>query len=122
MIFCNTLWCSSLIEESHHPTGVKHSLSLKSAEKSFYPVALITISDWKATRSLIFYIYADGKPCNNLKTPWTNPCLRFVLLLESPLTIWIMISNIKIFFYFTTHTVNAKMQCLHQLSAEEAAF
>lgn len=39
--YCNTLWYSSLIEESNHTKGVKHSLTLKSAEKSFYPVLVL---------------------------------------------------------------------------------
>lgn len=91
IIFCNTLWYSSLIEESIHTKGVKHSLTLKRCRNFFLScssssVALITISDWKTMRSLISSICADGKPCNNLQIPWTNSCLHFALLLEILLT------------------------------------
>lgn len=72
-------------------------------------------------RSLISCICADGKPCNNLEIPWTNSCLHFALLLEILLTMDDDSQDENILLFYSTHC-NAKMQCLHQLSAEAATF
>lgn len=130
VIFRNTLWYSSLTEESSHTTGVKHSLTLKKMQKNLFILLYCFIL------LLLSSLYHPGRQwgawfpvfiqMENIVIIWKYPEQIHAFILSCfwrPFWLRIMIFNIKILFYFTIHTLSAKMQCLHQLvSAEAAAF
>lgn len=112
IIFCNTLWYSSLIEESIHTKGVKHSLTLKRCRNFFYPVlVLLLLSSQYQTGRQWGAWFPLSVQMENLVIICKFPGQIHAFILPcfwKSFWLWMMISKMKIFFNFTAHTVMLK--------------